>query len=104
MISFNRVAEGDVQRAEYYMVRYLEGVPDDKRPAMEGFYDCYLSVLHSEIAMRAGNGELARRKMGHVFETFPKLTPVFRNLFMYNIDVSLRGPRLRLICRWFDSL
>lgn len=82
------VAERDVQKAEYYVVRYLEGVPEDKRPAMESFYDCYLSVLHSEIAMRAGNGELARRKMGHVFETFPKLTPVFRNLFMYNIDVS----------------
>jgi hypothetical protein len=80
------VAERDVQKAEYYVVRYLEGVPEDKRPAMESFYDCYLSVLHSEIAMRAGNGELARRKMGHVFETFPKLTPVFRNLFMYNID------------------
>eukprot|EP00029_Vermamoeba_vermiformis_P012828 TRINITY_DN7781_c0_g1_i1.p1 TRINITY_DN7781_c0_g1~~TRINITY_DN7781_c0_g1_i1.p1 ORF type:complete len:559 (-),score=27.88 TRINITY_DN7781_c0_g1_i1:53-1729(-) len=80
------VAEKDVQRAEYYVVKYLESVPEDKRESMAGFYDCYLSVLHSEVAMRAGDGELARRKMGHVFETFPKLTPAYRNLFFYNTD------------------
>ena len=85
-----READKSVQRAEYYVVRYLEQVPEEERSSLEGFYDCYLSVLHSEVAMRAGNNELARRKMGHVYETFPKLRPLLRKMFLNNIDVRYR--------------
>jgi hypothetical protein len=59
-----------------------------KRAHLEKYFYSWIGVIHSEIAFRLGNADLARKKMGDLLNTFPQLAPAHQRLLISNCEVS----------------
>jgi hypothetical protein len=73
-------SEAGAQRAEYFINWHLDQLPLSVRPTLDGFYKTRLGVVFTEIALRRGEMELARKRLSVLLETFNGLSPIFKRI------------------------
>jgi hypothetical protein len=98
-------AETNIIKANYYIEKCLETMDDQgKRAHLEKYFYSWIGVIHSEIAFRLGNADLARKKMGDLLNTFPQLAPAHQRLLISNCEYLMYAHHNLLIQGYLDLM
>jgi hypothetical protein len=76
-----------IQKANYYAKVFVEECPPSKRQALEEYTDAWTGVVFSEIAIRVGDVDLSRRKIGKLLDAYSRMRPSLQRLLVSNCEV-----------------
>jgi hypothetical protein len=79
-------ADTAIQKADYFAKSYILQTHYNYRGPIECYYDAWTGVIHSEIAIRLGDIELSRRKIGRLLDLFSRMTPPLQKLLVSNVE------------------
>lgn len=79
-------------------------MPASVRPELEGFYRTRIGVVTTEIALRRGNMEPARKRLSELVQTYNSLSPIFRRIVLSHCYVSLYNEYYSIVINSYDTV
>jgi len=76
-----------IQKAYYFAKTFISQQNINDQIPVEHYYDSWTGVVHSEIAIRSGDIELSRSKIGRLLHTYSLIPPPLQRLLVSNIEV-----------------
>jgi hypothetical protein len=75
-----------IEKALYFAKSFILQNNVSEQGPVERYYDSWTGVVHSEIAIRSGDTELSRSKLGRLLESYALLPVSLQRLLVSNIE------------------